>query len=183
MLNLTREFPTPAEPPPPFPPVPTPHVHHPEPPPQTPPPQTPPPPPEAEESHPEAEEPHPEEEESNDDEKVVAGVVEGESENDGGGGTAGFVHGVLCTSGFLIVLPSGALVARYAKVTGSSRAFRLHRLLQFGLGSFAPSILPFNQILTCAAGMSIAGGTLAYLFMDNCDSGGVAHKVSSDTSC
>ena len=130
------KFPTPAEPPPPFPPFPTPHVHHPEPPPQTPP-----PPPEAEESHPEAEEPHPEEEESNDDEKVEAEVVEGESESGGGGGTAGFVHGVLFTAGFLIVLPSGALVARYAKVTGSPRAFRLHRLLQSGLGSFTSSIL------------------------------------------
>ena len=138
MLNLTRQFPTPAEHPPPFPPVPTPHVHHPEPPPQ--PPQ--PPQPEQEEPHPEAEEPHPEEEESIEDEKVEAEaedeVVEGEDESGAGAGadTAGFVHGVLCTAGFLVVLPSGALVARYAKVSGSSRAFRLHRLLQFGLGSF-----------------------------------------------
>ncbi|KAH8995244.1 hypothetical protein EDB86DRAFT_2923020 [Lactarius hatsudake] len=76
-----------------------------------------------------------------------------------GGGTASFVHGALCTAGFLLVLPSGALVARYARATGSPRAFLLHRLLQFGV-----------------AGASIAGGSLAYLFMDNHGSS-MAHKV------
>ncbi|KAI9437551.1 hypothetical protein H4582DRAFT_2129385 [Lactarius indigo] len=82
-----------------------------------------------------------------------------DDDHDGRGGSASFVHGVLCTAGFLLVLPSGALVARYAKATGSPRAFFLHRLLQFGV-----------------AGASIVGGTLAYLFMDD-HSSGMAHKV------
>jgi hypothetical protein len=38
---------------------------------------------------------------------------------------------------FLIVIPSGALVVRYAKATGSSAAFSLHRNLQFGVGAFS----------------------------------------------
>ena len=64
-----------------------------------------------------------------------------EDETDGGrGGSASFVHGTLCTTGFLLVLPAGALVARYAKVTGSARAFQLHRLLQFGLGTCRPRL-------------------------------------------
>jgi len=71
---------------------------------------------------------------------------------------ASFVHAVLCTAAFLLVIPSGALVVRYAKVTGSSAAFGLHRKLQFGV-----------------AGASIAGGMLAYLFMDN-DNTSIAHK-------
>jgi len=75
-----------------------------------------------------------------------------------GSGFASFVHAVLCTAAFLLVIPSGALVVRYAKVTGSSAAFGLHRKLQFGV-----------------AGTSITGGMLAYLFMDN-DGSGAAHK-------
>ncbi|KAN0138267.1 hypothetical protein V8E53_003730 [Lactarius tabidus] len=82
-----------------------------------------------------------------------------EKVEDGSGGSASFVHGALCTAGFLLVLPSGALVARYAKVTGSARAFQLHRLLQFGL-----------------AGAFIAGGSIAYLFTDNHHSS-PTHKV------
>jgi hypothetical protein len=112
-LNLTRVQPTPAEQPPPFPPPPPPH--HPHPPPAPP-----------------APEPEPETEESESDAKD-------ESESESGGGGASFVHGVLCSVAFLLVIPSGALVARYAKVTDSSKAFQLHRLLQFGIGSCTPS--------------------------------------------
>jgi hypothetical protein len=54
----------------------------------------------------------------------------------GGGGFANFVHAGLCILAFLIVIPSGALVVRYAKATGSSAAFSLHRYLQFGVGAF-----------------------------------------------
>jgi len=50
---------------------------------------------------------------------------------------AGFVHAGLCMAAFLLVIPSGALVVRYAKLTGSSTAFDLHRILQFGVGAFA----------------------------------------------
>ena len=55
----------------------------------------------------------------------------------GGGGFASFVHAGLCILAFLIVIPSGALVVRYAKATGSSAAFSLHRYLQFGVGAFS----------------------------------------------
>ncbi|KAH9991814.1 hypothetical protein BJV77DRAFT_1006009 [Russula vinacea] len=40
-----------------------------------------------------------------------------------GGGFASFVHAGLCILAFLLVIPSGALVVRYAKATGSSAAF------------------------------------------------------------
>jgi hypothetical protein len=76
----------------------------------------------------------------------------------GGGGFASFVHAGLCILAFLFVIPSGALVVRYAKATGNPAAFNLHRNLQFGV-----------------AGTSIAGGMLAYLFMDG-DGSGAAHK-------
>jgi len=69
------------------------------------------------------------------------------------------VHAGLCIVAFLVVIPSGALVARYAKVTGSAAAFDLHRNLQFGV-----------------AGASIAGGMLAYLFMDGDGGTGATHK-------
>jgi hypothetical protein len=55
----------------------------------------------------------------------------------GGGGFANFVHAGLCILAFLIVIPSGALVVRYAKATNSSAAFSLHRNLQFGVGAFS----------------------------------------------
>jgi hypothetical protein len=70
------------------------------------------------------------------------------------GGALSFVHGALCTAGFLLVLPSGALVARYAKVTGSARAFQLHGLLQFGLGSCRARPLPLHTPLTQLAALS-----------------------------
>ena len=54
-----------------------------------------------------------------------------------GGGFVNFVHAGLCILAFLIVIPSGALVVRYAKATGSSAAFSLHRNLQFGVGTFS----------------------------------------------
>jgi len=82
----------------------------------------------------------------------------GKTAGHAGGGVAGVVHGGLCILAFLLVIPSGALVMRYAKATGSSAAFDLHRHLQFGV-----------------AGASIAGGLFAYLFMDSDDSG-QAHK-------
>ena len=56
-------------------------------------------------------------------------------ENDRRGGFASIMHGTLCMTGFLLVLPSGVLVVQYAKLTGRPGAFRLHQLLQFGLGS------------------------------------------------
>ncbi|KAH9170948.1 hypothetical protein EDB89DRAFT_1975460 [Lactarius sanguifluus] len=94
---------------------------------------------------------------------------ERESETNGGserpdrGGFANLMHGAFCTAGFLIIIPSGVLVVQYAKMTGSSRAFQLHRLLQLHL-----------------AGGFITGGTLAYLFMDNdASDGAVAHKAGS----
>ena len=105
-----------------------------------------------------------------------------EDEVDGGrGGSASFVHGALCIAGFLLVLPAGAIVARYAKVTGNARAFQLHRLLQFVLGSCC--LCPLHLITTQAggvisAGASIAGGMLAYLFMDSHHSS-TTHKVRS----
>jgi hypothetical protein len=96
------------------------------------------------------------------------------------GGPLSFVHGALCTAGFLLVLPSGALVARYAKVTGSARAFQLHGLLQFGLGSCrARLLLLIPHSLNWwhyPAGGSITGGMVAYLFMDNRHSS-ITHKV------
>ncbi|KAH9023561.1 hypothetical protein EDB83DRAFT_1987869 [Lactarius deliciosus] len=145
MLNLTRIPDIPAGPPPPLPPPPPPvHIDHPHPPPK--------------EDHHDDEKAQ-DEGESHDDENAED---EGESHDDdavSGGSTAGFVHGALCTVGFLLVLPSGAIVARYARATGSPRASLLHRLLQFGV-----------------AGASIAGGTLAYLFMENHGSS-MAHKV------
>ncbi|KAH9170946.1 hypothetical protein EDB89DRAFT_1223118 [Lactarius sanguifluus] len=98
------------------------------------------------------------EDDRHDDEKAED---EGESHDDDGdsSGSASFVHGALCTVEFLLVLPSGVLVARYAKATRSPRAFLFHRLLQFGVA--------------CA---SIAGDTLAYLFMENHRSS-MTHKV------
>ncbi|KAH9053357.1 hypothetical protein EDB87DRAFT_1690378 [Lactarius vividus] len=136
VLNLTRIPTIPAEPPAPLPPPPPVHIDHPH--------------------------PNPEDEDDHDDDDEKAEDDEGESHDEDGasGGSASFVHGALCTVGFLLVLPSGALVARYAKATTSPRAFLLHRLLQFGL-----------------AGASIAGGTLAYLFMDNHGSSGGAGLV------
>ena len=50
---------------------------------------------------------------------------------------ARFAHAGLCMGAFLLVIPSGALVVRYAKLTGSPAAFDLHRNLQFGVGAFA----------------------------------------------
>ena len=55
----------------------------------------------------------------------------------GSGGFANFVHAGLCILAFLIVIPFGALVVRYAKATDSSAAFSLHRNLQFGVGAFS----------------------------------------------
>lgn len=54
-----------------------------------------------------------------------------------GGGFTSLVHATLCIFGFLFVIPTGALVARYAKVAGSSAAFDLHRTLQFRVGACA----------------------------------------------
>ncbi|KAH9009492.1 hypothetical protein EDB85DRAFT_2162656 [Lactarius pseudohatsudake] len=107
----------------------------------------PPPPPVHSHSHPKSKD-----DDDHDDEKAED---EGESHDDegGGGSSASFLHGALCTVTtvrLLLVLLSGAVVARYAKATGSPRVFLLHRLLPFGV-----------------AGASITGGTLAYLFMHN----------------
>lgn len=64
------------------------------------------------------------------------GEGKGERPSSGVGGFANFVHAALCTVAFLLVIPSGALVMRFAKVTGSSAAINLHRNLQFGVGAF-----------------------------------------------
>jgi len=72
---------------------------------------------------------------------------------------AGFVHAGLCMAAFLLVIPSGALVVRYAKLTGSSVAFDLHRILQFGV-----------------AGVFIVMGILAHLLMDTHGSD-LSHKL------
>jgi hypothetical protein len=58
----------------------------------------------------------------------------GKTTGHAGGGVAGVVHAGLCILAFLLVIPFGALVVRYAKATGSSAAFDLHRHLQFGVG-------------------------------------------------
>jgi hypothetical protein len=67
----------------------------------------------------------------------------------GGGGFANLVHAGLCILAFLIVIPSGALVVRYAKATGSATAFSLHQYLQFGVGAFSSlgSSRPFKKNL------------------------------------
>jgi hypothetical protein len=57
------------------------------------------------------------------------------------GGLASFLHAGLCMGAFLVVIPSGALVVRYAKLTGNPAAFDLHRNLQFGVGAFMSSTL------------------------------------------
>lgn len=59
------------------------------------------------------------------------------------------MHAGLCISAFLLI-PSGALVvqyAGYAKATGSSAKFDLHRYLQFGVGECR--VLVRVVVLTC----------------------------------
>ena len=101
----------------------------------------------------------------------------------GVGGFANLVHAGLCTAAFLLVIPSGALVVQYARLTNSEAAYDFHRNLQFGVGAFASkpysnTMTPRSLCLLCcvSAGASIAGGMLAYLFMDNNGSGS-SHKV------
>ena len=62
---------------------------------------------------------------------------------------ASLMHGALCMTGFLLVIPFGVFVVRYAKLTGRPEAFQLHRLLQFGVGSY-PSLssLPLLTYIT-----------------------------------
>ena len=73
------------------------------------------------------------------------GAATGKSGGGGHGRFASFLHAALCISGFLFVIPSGALVLRYAKVTGSSTAFDLHRTLQFPVGAYAPPVLHIRR--------------------------------------
>jgi hypothetical protein len=88
----------------------------------------------------------------------------------GGGGLANFVHAGLCILAFLIVIPSGALVVRYAKATGSSAAFSLHRNLQFGVGAFfvfgSSHPLTYLALLpnSCSFSSSLAVCRTFYLF-------------------
>ncbi len=86
-----------------------------------------------------------------DSDEKAEGVRVGERR--GGRGYASFVHGALCMAGFLLVIPSGVLVVQYAKVTGSSKALQLHRLLQLRLGScsslIAPPIVPHSPTPYC----------------------------------
>jgi hypothetical protein len=109
------------------------------------------------------------------------GEIHGESERRGGG-FASIMHGALCVTGFLLVLPSGVLVVQYAKLTGDPGAFRLHQLLQFGLGS-CPSLQSLHlthlpRTVHDSAGGLITGGTLAYRFMDDDGSDvAMAHEV------
>ncbi|KAH9026571.1 hypothetical protein EDB84DRAFT_339956 [Lactarius hengduanensis] len=96
---LTRIPTIPAEPPVPLLPPPPVHIEHPH--------------------------PHPEEEDENHDDENAEDEDESHDDDDdaAGSGSASFVHGALCTVGFLLVLPSSALMARCAKATGSPRAF------------------------------------------------------------
>ena len=85
-----------------------------------------------------------------------------------GGGVARVVHAGLCILAFLLVIPFGALVVRYAKATGSSAAFDLHRYLQFGVGelrvlvrvllltylTYSPRILFVSVLVTFGCGLS-----------------------------
>ena len=69
----------------------------------------------------------------------------------GGSGFASFVHAGLCILAFLLVIPSGALVVRYARATGNPAAFNLHRNLQFGVGKFFVFLVrvPLNYLTNC----------------------------------
>ncbi|KAH9025292.1 hypothetical protein EDB85DRAFT_2149882 [Lactarius pseudohatsudake] len=86
---------------------------------------------------------------------------EREGETNGGserrGGLASLMHGAFCMAGFLLAIPPGVLMVQYAKVTGPGRS---------------------SYTVCCSfasvPGRFIAGGTLAYLFMDGNASGGTA---------
>ena len=55
-------------------------------------------------------------------------------------------HALLCTIGFLILLPAGALLARYAR-TFTSGWFQGHWVFQFGLGMGRPLRVSCGRML------------------------------------
>ena len=75
-----------------------------------------------------------------------------------GGGIAGFVHGTLCILAFLVMIPSGALVVRYAKATGSSAAINLHRYLQ--LASVSGRVFRISRLNRYSIGLRKNDDTL-----------------------
>ncbi|KAF8269293.1 hypothetical protein EI94DRAFT_1725757, partial [Lactarius quietus] len=79
----------------------------------------------------------------------------------GGGGSASFVHGVLCTAGFLIVLPVGALVARYAKVGGVGLV--LLYVVQCAIGTRVHRIPVESRTGAQSALMAILGAVIVLL--------------------
>ena len=56
---------------------------------------------------------------------------------------------------FLLVIPSGMLVARYVKLTGNSAAFDLHFNLQFGVGVFVSDLSTVDLPLILFFGQSV----------------------------
>lgn len=91
-----------------------------------------------------------------------------ESQYHARGRKASTVHVALCMTGILLVILSGVLVVQHANMMGrgSSRALRVHRLLQVR----APrSVCHASLTYVRSAGGLIAGGT--YFFMDNYESG------------
>ncbi|KAH9957857.1 hypothetical protein BGW80DRAFT_187970 [Lactifluus volemus] len=89
--------------------------------------------------------------ENGDEGQVDAKIDESEKgasgKSGGGGGFASFLHAALCIAGFLFVIPSGALVARYTKATGSSTAFDLHQTLQFHVaGALIAGVVGYRSV-------------------------------------
>ena len=70
-------------------------------------------------------------------------------------GFTGFVPTGLCTAVFLLVIASGALVVRYAKLAGRDTAYSLHRNLQLGVSAFASS--RFSTITPCSLSFHLLG--------------------------
>ena len=48
-------------------------------------------------------------------------------------------HAILCTVGFLLLLPAGVLLARYMR-TFVSNWFQGHWIVQFGIGTYSPPL-------------------------------------------
>jgi hypothetical protein len=98
------------------------------------------------------------------------------------GGFASFVHAGLCMAGFLLVIPTGALVVRYAKLTGSPAAFNLHRNLQFGVGAFASGPFLAHCFLDRRLYHSPMYGINVLVSQRACPSRGACSRTSSWTT-
>ena len=69
-------------------------------------------------------------------------------------------HAVFCTVGFLLVLPAGALLARFMR-TFSHSWFKGHWILQFGVGMYYYSSLSFVPLIFFSvAGIIILTGII-----------------------